>query len=336
MKKQAFYFRYKSMLAEKKMFLRKYKEMGIPVPEWHFVLGSLIGAELTSSPHPEWELKGQVSFSEIPKLSTPSAPSHKGSYLYFYHPKKNKSLCFQCGRLHGYEGLKAQDVVRTVMGPRHAGTKNFVLSNISGSLKTGINKTCFEKGSALEVFPSYKVHKRQVNSNKTGIKPGEVVAVRDHINLTGQSPLTHLTHQKGFYFLDMDKAYHGITTDLIAAEMQKQALKVQNGVYVGVLGPQFETPAEVALFASYGADVVGMSTVWEVIALHYSKAVVSAFSIVTNMATGLGESVEIIHERLRPCFKKVIKAFFNFANSSKDLAEKPNLKSRRVKKNQHT
>ena len=273
------------MLAEKKLFLRKYKEMGIPVPEWHFVLGSLIGAELTSSPHPEWELKGEVSFSEIPGLSTPSAPSHKGSYLFFYHPKKNKSLCFQCGRLHGYEGLKAQDVVRTVMGPRHAGTKNFVLSNISGSLKTGI-------------------------------KPGEVVAVRDHINLTGQSPLTHLTHQKGFYFLDMDKAYHGITTDLIAAEMQKQALKVQNGVYVGVLGPQFETPAEVALFASYGADVVGMSTVWEVIALHYSKAVVSAFSIVTNMATGLGESVEIIHERLRPCFKKVIKAFFNFANKA--------------------
>ena len=267
----------------KNLFLEKYKEMHIPVPEWHFVLGSLLGSELNQSGFSQWEHRGCLSFSEIPGLSAPSAPSHTGTYVYFYHPQKNKSICFQCGRLHGYEGLTAQEVVRTVMGPRHAGTKNFVLSNISGSLKKDL-------------------------------KPGEVVAMQDHINLTGQSPLTGLSQKKDFYFLDMDKAYHVPTTDLIIAEMQKQNLKVQKGVYVGVLGPQFETPAEVALFAQWGADVVGMSTVWEVIALHYSKAVVSAFSVVTNMATGLGESVEIIHQRLKPCFAQVIKSFFHFAD----------------------
>ena len=267
----------------KKKFLDQYQKLGIPVPEWHFVLGSLISAELKSVSLPEWERKGSVAFSEIPGLRVPSAPSHTGAYVYFYHRQKNKSICFQCGRLHGYEGLKAQEVVRTVMGPRQAGTKNFVLSNISGSLKKDL-------------------------------RPGTVVAIRDHINLTGQSPLTGLTHKKDFYFLDMDQAYHALSSSWIMAEMQNQGLNVEKGVYVGVLGPQFETPAEVALFAGWGADVVGMSTVWELIALHYSQALVSAFSVVTNMATGLGESVTIIHERFKPFFCKVVKSFFHIAN----------------------
>ena len=282
------------MKEAKSLFLEKYKAMGIPVPRWHFVLGSLLGSVLNQigqkvspsekqSSFPKWEERGRLSFSEIPGLKSPSAPSHVGSYVYFYNQQKNTSICFQCGRLHGYEGLTAGEVVKTVMGPRFAGTKNFVLSNISGSLKKDL-------------------------------RPGEVVAMQDHINLTGQSPLTGLTHKKDFYFLDMDKAYHKPTTHLIVAEMQKQNLKVRSGVYVGVLGPQFETPAEVALFAKWGGDVVGMSTIWELIALHYSKALVSGFSVVTNMATGLGESVEIIQKRLKPCFIKVLQSFFNFAD----------------------
>ncbi len=266
----------------RKKFLSKYRELGIPVPEWHFVLGSLIGAELKNIFHPGWERKGSVAFSEIPGLNLPSAPSHAGTYTYFHHKSKNKSICFQCGRLHGYEGVKAGEAVYTVTGPRCAGTKNFVLSNISGSLKKDL-------------------------------RPGTVVAIKDHINLTGQSPLTGLTHEEGFYFLDMDQAYHMPTSRRVMTEMQKQGLNVQKGVYVGVSGPQFETPAEVALFAGWGADVVGMSTVWEVMALHYSRARVSAFSVITNMATGLGESVAIIQEKFKPCFKKLIKSFFHFA-----------------------
>ena len=272
----------KVMKETKNLFLKKYQDMGIPVPERHFVLGSLLGSALKEVSPPKWELRGALPFSDIPGLSAPSAPSHTGSYMYFYNSEKQKSVCFQCGRLHGYEDLKAKEVVKTVMGPRNAGTTNFVLSNIAGSL----------------------------NKN---LKVGEVVAMRDHINLTGQSPLTGLTQEKDFYFLDMDQAYDHPTTNLIKNKMQEQNLIVKDGIYVGVLGPQFETPAEVALFAKCGADVVGMSTVWEVIALHYSKALVSAFSIVTNMATGLGESVEIIQERLQPCFIKVIKSFFDFA-----------------------
>ena len=269
-------------------FQEKYKEFGIPVPKVHFVLGSLIGSELDEiskkSSFSKWEKRGRISFSEIPDLHSVSAPFHKGCYEYFYHKAKNKSVCFQLGRLHGYEGLTAQEVVKTVTGPRQAGTDCFVLSNISGGLKKELI-------------------------------PGSVVAITDHINVTGQSPLSGFSREEPnkFYFLDMEKAYNSKTTSAIVEKMREKKLNVSSGVYVGVLGPQFETPAEVRLFASCGGDVVGMSTIWEVMALRYLKATVSAFSIVANPACGIGESVEIDHSLLKSCFTAVIESFFDFA-----------------------
>ena len=273
-------------------FQEKYREFGIPVPEVHFVLGSLIGSKLNEvSNKPffsEWKKKGSIAFSELPDLSSASAPSHSGCYEYFHHKEKNKSICFQLGRLHGYEGLTAQEVVRTVTGPCQAGTNCFVLSNISGGLKKELS-------------------------------PGSVVAITDHINFTGQSPLVGLSRKMldDFYFLDMERAYDSQLTDSVVKEMKEKKLNVFSGVYVGVLGPQFETPAEVRLLASCGGDVVGMSTVWEVMALNYLKAKVSVFSIVANPACGIGKSVEIDHSSLKPCFSSVIESFFSFAENQK-------------------
>ena len=270
----------------KKIFQEKYKELGIPVPSLHFVLGSLIGLELDKGyKNSQWEKRGCLAFSEIPGLNPPSAPSHTGCYTYFYHKEKHKSICFQSGRLHGYEGWTASEVVRTVTGPCQAGTNRFVLSNISGGLKAELT-------------------------------PGSVVAITDHINFTGQSPLVGLSkkEKKDFYFLDMEKAYDAEITASIMEEMKKQKLKVCLGVYMAVLGPQFETPAEVRLFAQWGGDVVGMSTIWEVIALRYLKATVSAFSLVANPACGVGSSVEIDSSLLQPCFSSVMRSFFHFAD----------------------
>ena len=272
----------------KEVFQKKYKEFGIPQPHIHFVLGSLLGAELNqvSTLFPKWEKRGRIVFSEIPGLSKASSPSHSGCYEYFYHKEKERSICFQSGRLHGYEGLTAKEVVQTVMGPRKAGTNCFVLSNISGGLKKEL-------------------------------VPGSVVAILDHINFTGQSPLVGLSKEEreSFYFLDMEKAYNRELTSALVQEIKQEKLSVQEGVYIGVLGPQFETPAEIRLFAKWGADVVGMSTVWEVMALHYSKAKVSAFSLVANPACGVGESVDIDPLQLKPCFARVISAFFRFAEN---------------------
>ena len=271
-------------------FQKKYKELGIPTPEIHFVLGSLIGSELENgNKGSAWEKRGRLAFSEVTGLNTASAPYHTGCYEYFYHKEKKKSVCFQSGRLHGYEGLTAQEVVQTVIGPRQAGTDCFVLSNISGGLKKELT-------------------------------PGSVVAVTDHINFTGQSPLAGFSRKgpKDFYFLDMEKAYNSAMTDKLVKEMKKKELNVCSGIYIGVLGPQFETPAEVRLFADWGADVVGMSTIWEVIALNYLKAKVSAVSVVANPACGIGGSTEIDHSSLKPCFASVIESFFRFAENEYD------------------
>ena len=88
---------------------------------------------------------------------------------------------------------------------------------------------------------------------------------------------------------------------------------MRSGVYIGVSGPQFETPAEVRLFGQWGGDVVGMSTIWEVMVLHYLKANVSVFSVVANPACGIGDSVEINHSVLKTCFIGVIESFFRFS-----------------------
>ena len=268
----------------KNFFQEKYTAFGISVPKVHFVLGSLFGSALSElnshSVFSNWEYKNKINFSEVPGLSQTSAPSHKGCYEYFVN-KKNPalSICFQWGRLHGYEGLEPKQVVQTVTGPRQAGTSQFVLTNISGALK---------KDLAV----------------------GSVVAVTDHINFTGRSPLCGVTKP---YFVDMTNAYDPKMTQLFQQELKKQNRKSVEGVYVGVLGPQYETPAEVQLFAHWSGDVVGMSTVWEVIALKYHQAKVCAFSVVSNPACGIGESVKIQPELLQPVFVDLIKTMLTFA-----------------------
>ena len=241
-----------------------------------------------------WEYRGSVPFEKIKGLQKARAFSHKGEYHYFLNRKKPISLCFQSGRLHGYEGLNPEQIASCVCGPRLAGTKRFVLTNISGSL-----------------HPQRKV--------------GTVTAVTDHINLTGQSPLTGLRFASpppelsnplsntSRYFVDMTRAYDSLDTQKLTGLMKALGLKVLNGVYAGVSGPQLETPAEIRAFKTLGGDVVGMSLVQEVTALCYLKARVSAFSLVSNLAAGVGQSVSISAPSLKPAIEKMIKSFVQFA-----------------------
>src|SRR5438309_1440619 len=112
-----------------------WKRLGIPAPDLHIVLGSgLSSAFAEGHDNPEWTEKGQVAFGEVEGLVAATAPGHKGVYRYFQHRKTGKALCFQVGRLHGYEGLGSRDVVKTVVLPKLCGTKKFLLTNASGSL----------------------------------------------------------------------------------------------------------------------------------------------------------------------------------------------------------
>ncbi len=286
-------------MSDSKMFFEnKYKSFKIPPPHLHFVLGSLFGdvfLEIKDS-FSLWEYRGKFKFSQVPGMKPPSALSHCGEYYYFQNKKTQKSICFQSGRLHGYEGLSPEEVVAPVVGPFKAGTSVFVLTNISGGLK-----------KSLPV--------------------ASVVAVTDHINWTGSTPLCGLSRKgtlgsggsvipfqgEGSYFVDMEQAYHKKNTRALKSLMQKEGLCVTEGVYAGLLGPELETPAQVRMLRETGGDVVGMSTLWEVIALRYLKADVSVFSVVSNPACGVGESVKINKSFLEPSLKAVVKSLFVFA-----------------------
>lgn len=246
-------------------FLRKHS---LATPSLHVVLGSGFGAALESFP---WEKVGDLSFTELPEFPASTVPDHAGSYRFYR--KGDKVVCFQMGRLHGYEGHEANVVTRTVMLPRLAGVQNFLLTNASGGLGAGF-------------------------------KPGDVMVIRDHVNLTGQNPLTGTNpvgldgKELGPRFPDMCNLYEPEWRRRFKVLLKDQGLGVQEGVYLGIAGPSFETPAEVQLFASWGLHAVGMSTVWEAIALKHSGARVAGLSLISNLGAGLAEGVTLDHMQI--------------------------------------
>ncbi len=277
-------------------FLKEqYKKHKIQSPERHFVLGSGISQALDSLGKKLshiWEERFSISFSDVPGLTMPTANTHQGLYRYFVHRETEKSICFQCGRLHGYEDISPQKVVRNVMEPLLAGTKKFTLTNIGGGLRSDLSI-------------------------------GTIIALKDHVNFTGKSPLTgpnptdHNGEPLGDRFPHMEKIYSENTRNKIINELQMAGVHVQEGTYICVPGPNLETPAEIKLFAQWGLDVVGMSTVWEAIALKHAGAEVTGFSMISNPGSGLKGS-EIKDEDMLKHVKihseKMLQGFLCFCN----------------------
>ena len=283
-------------------FTKKYQEMEIPIPRLHVVLGSGFGSLLkktsSSSLFSPWVEKGRFSFARVGGLKHTTVEGHEGVYIYFFHPVKNQSLCVQLGRLHGYEGYSPEEVVRPLIGPFLSGTSSFVLTNAAGALHTNFSI-------------------------------GSVMLINDHVNLTGKNPLygESLKDFQGLTshsrFLDLSHAYDKTLSEKIKSELKKQNLEVNEGLYLGLSGPSFETPAEIRLFQKWGLHAVGMSTVWEVIALKYLKAKVSALSMITNYGCGLKKEKSSLQETLdhkdvlenfKNTSKKILKSCFNLSS----------------------
>lgn len=161
------------------------------------------------------------------------------------------------GRVHLYEGHPPQDVVRYVRGLAGWGVRQLVLTNAAGSLRLDWT-------------------------------PGTVVRLVDHIDFTGGNPLVGPNRDDlGPRFPDLTHAYDpglGAVLDGLAAEA---GIALQRGIYVAMRGPSYETPAEVRMLRALGADLVGMSTVPEVIAAAHAGMSVAAFSVVSNLGCGL-------------------------------------------------
>ncbi len=155
------------------------------------------------------------------------------------------------GRVHLYEGRDPADTVASVRLAASSGIKRIILTNAAGSLHPD--------------FP-----------------PGHWMMLTDHLNLTGRSPLTGSPH-----FIDMSAVYCPSWRATFATTAAAIGMPLHQGVYAGLCGPQYETPAEIRMLRTLGADAVGMSTVLEAIAARAAGLQIAAFSCLTNWAAGL-------------------------------------------------
>lgn len=204
-----------------------------------------------------------IPYNELPGFSDCTISGHKG-VLHLGTIHNTPVACLQ-GRAHYYEGIDntaAQHLVRTL---KLIGCDTLLLTNASGSLRPEVG-------------------------------PGSVVLINDHINFQGTSPLVGKNAEEfGPRFVAMEDAYDIKLRDKIKHIAKKLDIALSEGVYLAVLGPQFETPAEIRAFRLLGADLVGMSTVSEVIVARHCGLRVAALSAVSNYAAGM-TNINLSHE----------------------------------------
>lgn len=188
-----------------------------------------------------------VDFADV-GLPAPTVPGHAGRLV--AGTLNGVEVVIQQGRLHLYEGVAARDVAACVRAAADAGVDTYVVTNAAGGLHDDMS-------------------------------PGDIVSIEDHINLTGVSPL--ITPGAAPQFVDMLDAYDPALRREAVAAAQRLGSPLRAGVYAGLLGPAYETPAEIRMLQTLGADVVGMSTVVEVIAARGCGLRVAGFSLVTNV-----------------------------------------------------
>lgn len=196
-----------------------------------------------------------IPYAELPGWPAASAPGHAGRLL-LGTLEGVPVACLQ-GRLHMYEGLSALQVVEPVLLLGRLGAEVLVLTNASGG-----------------VDPSFAA--------------GTLMLITDHLNLTGRTPLLGPNDDAvGPRFLDLSAAWDRGLSDALRRAAAAEGVGLAEGVYAGLLGPTYETPAEVRMLRTLGADAVGMSTVMEAIAARWAGMRVCGVSVVTNPGAGI-------------------------------------------------
>ncbi len=235
------------------------------IPNTAIILGTGLG-ELAN----EIEDKNEIPYTEIPNFPVSTVEGHSGKLIVGTLGGK-KVLAMQ-GRFHYYEGYNMQQVTFPIRVFQALGIEYLFVSNAAG----GMN-------SSFDV--------------------GDIMLIEDHINFFPEHPLRGKNFEElGTRFPDMSEAYDK-KLRLMAMEIAKEKnIKLQHGVYVGLQGPTFETPAEYNFFCIMGGDAVGMSTVPEVIVANHAKMKVLAFSIITDLGV-LGKIVEVSHEEVQEAAK---------------------------------
>jgi purine-nucleoside phosphorylase len=233
-------------MAEYTKTIHAFRESLNSITESRPKVGVILGSGLSKIAD---SLSGEtIDYSKIPGMPKPTVEGHRG-FL-----KISRDFALLAGRFHYYEGHPIHDVVKPVLLLQALGVEQLLVTNAAG----GIN-------------PDFS--------------PGQIVLIRDHINLMGTNPLIGPDNgELGPRFPDMSDAYSRALRKRIIDTLD---YPLTEGVYAGLSGPSYETPAEIRMLKQLGADMVGMSTVPEVIIANYLGIRTIGFSCITNMAAGI-------------------------------------------------
>lgn len=223
-------------------------------PSVGIVLGSGLGQFAE-----ELEDSIAISYEELPGFPEVTVKGHGGKLILGYWQGVGV-VCLQ-GRAHTYEGLENYQTVKTyVRALKLLGCTYFIATNASGSLREEVG-------------------------------PGELMLITDHINLQPSNPLIGPNDDEfGSRFYPLDNAYDETMRSSISAIAEKNDIPLSQGVYISVMGPHYETAAEIRAFRILGADAVGMSTVPEVLVANHCGMKVAVIAMITNHATGLNKT----------------------------------------------
>lgn len=241
------------------------------VPAIGIILGSGLGEYADSFCDPI-----VIPYANIPHFPQSTVIGHK-SRLVFQRFEHVWGIAMQ-GRFHYYEGYSLEEVTFPVRVLGALGVQHLIVTNAAGG----------------------------INQNFTA---GDLMLITDHLNLMGANPLRGPHHEEyGERFPDMSEAYNRADSQVFKHVAEKLGIPLQEGVYAGLSGPSYETPAEIRMLRTLGADAVGMSTVPEVIVANQMGIRVSGVSCVTNMAAGLG-GAKLSHEEVMETANRVKKQF---------------------------
>lgn len=196
-----------------------------------------------------------IAYQDIPYFPQSTVEGHAGELL--IGTVQGTPVILMKGRFHMYEGYGPELTAFPVRVMKALGVTKLLVTNAAG----GIN---------------------------TSYKPGDLMLISDHMNMTGRNPLAGPNDPElGARFPDMSEAYSRKLREIAKQTAQDKDIPLQEGVYVGLLGPSYETPAEIRMFRTLGADAVGMSTVSEVIVARHAGIEVLGISCISNMAAGI-------------------------------------------------
>jgi purine-nucleoside phosphorylase len=239
-------------------------------PEVGLILGSGLGSFAD-----RLEEAVAIPYADIPGFAASTVPGHAGRLV--LGRRSGRACAAMQGRIHFYEGHSAAQVAFPARVLVALGARTLIITNAAGGMRHG---------------------------------PGTLMLIRDHLNLFPESPLRGENDDRvGPRFPDMTRAYPAALREVARQAAAAAGVPLTEGVYAGSAGPAYETPAEVTMLSTLGADATGMSTVPEVVAAVHMGARVLAISCITNWAAGLGGGLPLSHDEVNETAARVRSQF---------------------------